>query len=256
MRQVVLVGVFVEEGVLARKVVGHRALGPCQNLFHVFARPQPSAEFFFVEEKIIRPNQRRGQVNRIVQDGHVGHDISVPQKMLGHGGLIAFRKPVAASPALLDVRGVDGQNIAFPLAGGKSHEGMRRIVGRMRAAIHPDGARLLVGADVILDRNHLLGKRILFFPDPEMQRTMIDVWRDVYAALVFLQREARCVPGLCESARGVVNWKPSEIAQIGPRNALVIIFVMQRAPLARQLVLPPQRGESRSEQQRGARGSK
>ena len=160
--------------------------------------------------------------------------------MLGHGGLVALGKPVAASPALLDVRGVDGQDVAFPLAGRKSHEGMHGVIGRMRTAIHPDGARLFVGADVILDGDYLLGIGVLFFPDPEMQRAMIDVRRNVHAALVFLQREARCVPALGEGPRGIVDGKTGEIAQIGPRNALVIILVMQRAPLAGELVLTPQ----------------
>ena len=118
------------------------------------------------------------------------HDISVPQKMLGHGGLVALGKPVAARPTLLDMRSVNGQYVAFPLAGGKPHEGMHSVIGRMQTAIHPDGARLLIGADVIFDGDYLLRIGIFFLPNPEMQRAMVDVWGNVNAALVVLQREA------------------------------------------------------------------
>jgi len=48
----------------------------------------------------------------------------------------------------------------------------------------------------------------------------------MHAALVFLQREARRVPALGEEASGIVDRKTREVAQIGPRNALVVILVM------------------------------
>ncbi len=126
------------------------------------------------------------------------HDISVPQEMLGHGGFIALRKTVAARPALFDVRGVHRQDVAFPFTGGKSHKRVRGIRGRMRTAVHPDGARLLISADVIFDRDHLLRVRILLVPDPQMQRSMINIRRHVHPALMFLQREARSVPAFGE----------------------------------------------------------
>ena len=157
--------------------------------------------------------------------------------MLGHGGLVALGQPVPSSPALFDVRGVDRQDVAFPLAGGKSHERVRGVIGRMRPAIHPDGACLFVSADVVLDRDHFLGVGVFLFPDPEVQRAVIDVGRHVHAALMFLQRKARSVPALSEEARGIINGKAREIAKIGTGNTLVIVLVMERAPLARQDVL-------------------
>ena len=60
----------------------------------------------------------------------------------------------------------------------------------MRAAVHPDRARLLVGADVVLDRDDALRFRILLLPDPQRERAVVDVGRHVHAALMLLQRQA------------------------------------------------------------------
>jgi len=60
---------------------------------------------------------------------------------------------------------------------------------------------------------------------------------------MLLQREARRIPAFGESSRGIVDRKTGEISQIGPRNALVEILVMQRAPLAGELALSPDRRE-------------
>ena len=60
----------------------------------------------------------------------------------------------------------------------------------MWTAVHPDRARLLVGADVVLDRDHPLRFRIPFFPDPQRERAVVDVRRHVHAALMLLQRQA------------------------------------------------------------------
>ena len=83
---------------------------------------------------------------------------------------------------------------------------------------------------------------------------MIDVGRDVHAALVFLQSEARRVPALGEQARGIVDGKASKVAQIGAGNALVKVLVMQRTPLAGQNVLAPN-GTERGGEQQGERKS-
>ena len=104
--------------------------------------------------------------------------------------LIAFRNAVAAQPALLQVRRPYREHVAFPRAGREAHERMRRERRGMRASVHPDRPRLLVGADVVLDRNDALRFRILLFPDPQRERPVVDVGRHVHAALMLLQRQA------------------------------------------------------------------
>ena len=63
---------------------------------------------------------------------------------------------------------------------------MRRVIWRMRAAVHPDCARLFVGADVVLDRDERLGPGIALFPDAQLQRAAIDLRRDVHLTLVLV----------------------------------------------------------------------
>ena len=126
----------------------------------------------------------------------IGHDVAVADEVLDHGGVLAVGDAVAPDPLRLDVRGVDGQDVAVPLAGREPHPGVRRVFRRMRPAVHPDGSLLLVGADVALDRDELLRVRILLFPDPHLQRTAVDVRGDVDLALMLSQRQARGVPAV------------------------------------------------------------
>jgi len=103
----------------------------------------------------------------------------------------------------------------------------------MRAAVHPDRAGLLVGADVVLDGDDALGFGILLLPDSQLQRTVVDVRRDVHAALVFLEREARRVPAVGEEPRGAVDRQAKVVAKVGTRSAILLVFVIPvRIPVA------------------------
>ncbi len=126
-------------------------------------------------------------------------------EMFGERGHVAFGEAVAAQPAHLDVRGGDGEDVAFPFTGGETHPGVGRVVGRMRAAIHPDSAGLLVGTDVHLDGDDLLSIGVLLFPQAEGHGAAIDVGHDVDAALLLLESEAGGVPAIGAQAGGVVD---------------------------------------------------
>ncbi len=203
---------FVEERVFAGEVVRDFSLGAVRNFDHVFTGPQPVDVLVDVEGEVFGLDQGFGQVDGVGHDADVRQAIAVADEVFGQRGHVAFGKAVAAHPAHLDVGGGDGEDVAFPFAGGETHPGVGRVVGRMRAAIHPDGAGLLVGADVHLDGDDLLGVGVLLFPQAEGHGAAIDVGDDVDAALLFLQREAGGVPAIGAQAGGVVNGEAEVIA--------------------------------------------
>ena len=180
---------LLEERVRPREVMRHLALRPAGYLLHVLAGPQPVRDVLLGLHEVRRANHRLGQVDRIRDDDGVRHVVAMQHETLEQRRLITFGHAVAAQPSLLQVRGSHGQRAAVPRAGRKTHEGVRREAGGVWPPVHPDGACLLVGADVVLDRNHLLCLGILFLPDPQVQGTVIDVGRHVHAALMFLQRQ-------------------------------------------------------------------
>ncbi len=83
-----------------------------------------------------RLNERLFQPHRIGDDHGDQKVIAVPRQVLHHGGVVAERGPIAAQIRTLQMCRRDGQRVSVPLPGGKSRPGMRRILGRMRAAIH------------------------------------------------------------------------------------------------------------------------
>src|SRR5262249_18124111 len=102
---------------------------------------------------------------------------------------------------------------------------MRRKVGRMRSAVHPNRPRLFVGADVVLDCDDLLGFGVLFLPDAELQRTVVDVGSDVHAALMLLQRQARGVPALGKQACRIIDRESGVIPQVRAGAAVLLVFM-------------------------------
>ena len=84
---------------------------------------------------------------------------------------------------------------------------MGRVLRRMRPAIHPDGAPLLIGADVLLNRDQTLRLRILFFPDSQVQRAAINIRNDVNPALVFRYRQARRIPAQGKLPSAFGDWE-------------------------------------------------
>src|ERR1700680_2869716 len=99
----------------------------------------------------------------------------MPDEVLGQRDQITGGESIAPVPALFDVGSGDGQNIAVPLAGGKSHPRVSRVLGRMWTSIHVDGAGLLIGADVVLDGDESVRLRISFLPDAQLQRAPVNI---------------------------------------------------------------------------------
>ena len=136
---------------------------------------------------------------------HVRQQIAVPDVVLDNGGQVTAGKTAAPIELLLDVRGPDGQNVAVPLSGGESHEGVRRIVGRMRTAVHPDRPVLHVRADVLLVGDDFLRRRVFLFPDSELQRSAVDMRKAVGLALMLEKIHAADIIRFRVTAGGVVD---------------------------------------------------
>ena len=126
----------------------------------------------------------------------------------------------------------------------------------MRTPVHPDRARLLVGADVVLDRDELLRVRIALFPDPELQRTSIYVGRDVHLALMLGQRQSRRIPAERPLPRAVGDRQAEIVAELGAGNALGLIFIESGAPAARQVNLRVCRRRCRDDRHHDDRSEK
>ena len=80
------------------------------------------------------------KIDGIGSHGDVSDAVAVPDEMLHQTWLDRSGHAIALDPAAFQVRRVDGQDVAFVLAGGKSHPSVLRVGGRMRAPVHPDGS--------------------------------------------------------------------------------------------------------------------
>src|SRR6266850_1563112 len=161
--------------------------------------------------------------------------VAMPEIVLRQGCLIAFRQAVAPNPALLDMRCVYSERIAFPVSCRETHEGVRRFFGRVWTAVHPDGPPLFVRADVLLDCNQTLRLRILFFPDPQIQRPTINVGNDVNAALMLRNRQPACVPAQGELACAVRDRKTGVVDELRSGTAFRLVFMNDGLPISREV---------------------
>ena len=93
-----------------------------------------------------------------------------------------------------------------------------RVVGRMRAVVHPDGAVLLIGAGVVVDRDQVLRLRIALLPDAELQGAAIDVGDRVDLALVLRERQTVRIPAQGPLASLGVDRNAEIIDQIRARE--------------------------------------
>src|SRR5437867_8184168 len=96
----------------------------------------------------------------------------------------------------------------------------------MRTAVHPDRPPLLVGAEILLIGDDFLRRRILFFPDPELQRPAIDMGHIVGLALVLEERNAGDVEGFSIAAGSIVHGNASEVTLDVAWNPVGLILVV------------------------------
>src|SRR6266567_6546414 len=105
---------------------------------------------------------------------------------------------------------------------------MGRILGWVRPSVHPDGACLLVRADVIFDGGHFFRFGVTLLPHSKLHVATINVGRNVYAALVLRQGEAGRAPTLGPQSRRVVDRQSEVVAEFRARNPLAEVLTEQR----------------------------
>ena len=118
----------------------------------------------------------------------------------------------------------------------------------MRAPVHPDRPGLLVRADVLADRDRLLGRRVAFLPDPQAQRPAIDVSDRVHLALVLGQHVARGVPAQRELASRLVDRKAQKVRERWPGAAIEAVFPPWGRPVSREVPLRERAGRREDDQ--------
>ena len=165
-------------------------------------------------------------------------------EVLGEHGLVAARDAVAADPPHLQMRGRHRQHVAVPLAGREPLPRVRGVLGRMRTAVHPDRPLGLLPRDVRVVRDELLRGAVELAPDAQVRGAARRVVGGVRLALVLGQREDRCVPAVAVQAARLVDRQAEIVADVGPGNALRLILVKPRGPLARQIGADGRRGRT------------
>ena len=177
--------------------------------------------------------------------------------VLGDRRAVAGGHAVALNPPRLDVRGVNGEHRAFPLARREARPGVRGVLRRVRPAVHPDHPDVAAARAGTID---LVGDQLL--------RVVVDDLGDPHASasagpvggggedrLMLAQRVDRRVPRVGPPARGIVDWEAGVVAD--PRAAadrvvsMVDVFVQQVGPLAGEVAL--RAGRAAGEQAGGER---
>jgi hypothetical protein len=196
------------------------------------------------QHEVLALDERLREINRVPGHGNARQHVSVAHEVLGQRRLVAHRQTVAANPALLDVCGRDGQHVAFPPAGGKTHPRVGGDLRRVRTTVHVNRACLIVGADAVLDGHELLRVGIPLFPDAQVQRPPVDVRRHVHPTLLFRESDPGGIPALGKLAGGGIDWKTQVVTQFRARNPLREILLIARPPRSREIGLC-ERGRAR-----------
>ena len=168
----------------------HDAGGAPHDLLAVIAGIQPRAVIHRRAVVVVAAQLWFGHEHRIGDDGRVGQMIAVPHKELRDGRLVAFRRPVAPEPSLLEMRCVDDEGIADELAGGEATERVRCPGGWVGPAVHPDHAMAFRHLRPPVDGDEPLRVRVALFPRAEVACRAHLVRRHVRVALMIPQRDA------------------------------------------------------------------
>ena len=182
-------------------------------------------------KKVIAADFGFGEKNGIGDNRSIHQMVAMTDDELHHAGLIAFRKPVAPQPALLEMRRVDHERIAHKPASLESLISVGSVGGRMRTSVHPDGAEPLGGLGPNMNGDQLHGMRVPVFPNAEVSHGAHLIGRHVAIALMVLEGQTRWVVGKGPQSSRFVDREPGIIADLGPRSALETILVHCRRPI-------------------------
>jgi hypothetical protein len=129
------------------------------------------------------------------------------------------------------------QHVVVPLAGRKALPGVGGELGRMRTAVHPHLALLLLPLDVGDEPDHLLRRVVVDRRDAQVADAAEAVGGGVRLALMFGQRQQRGVPRLRAQTLGIRDRQPAVVADFRSGDAFDLVFVKDRRPDAREIDL-------------------
>src|SRR6185503_499899 len=111
-RQMVFLGVFLDERVLPGQMTGYFAR--LARHLHRGAARVWRHRHLIGQLEAVRLDQRLGQVVGVFDHVDVRQVAAVAEEALRHGGLVAQRQPVAPDPSGLEVRRLHHQHVAIP----------------------------------------------------------------------------------------------------------------------------------------------
>ncbi len=185
-------------------------------------------------------DERLGEIDRIGDDADQRQKIAVANPVLHQRGAIAARNSIPADVALLEMRGGDGELIAFPFSGRESLPGVRLVFGWMRTAIHPDGSFLGLPLHVRVVGDHLLRLVINVLPNSQIGRAARSVVGWMGTALPLRQRRDGCIPTVRAKPGCIRDGQAQIVAEFRTGDSLGLVFVIARPPLAGEIVLGKQ----------------
>ena len=233
-----------QERVLAGQEVRHHGSVP-SDLRDVFAVVEPVLVAALHQHEFLAPDVRLAQIHRIGGDRHLRQQRPMPHPMLHDRGAIALWNAGAPEEAGLDVRGRDREDVAVPVAGRKPHERVRRIIRRVRPAIHPDGAVQLERTQIHLDGQKLLRIGIALLRDAELIRPEEDIRERVRRALVLEHRVPVRAPAVRVETASLVERDAAEVAGLLSGHAIRLIFVIAARPIPHEAHLRERRRSRR-----------
>ena len=185
-----------------------------------------------IQHPVRAADKRLLEVDRIVHDRDDRQVVAMTNETLGHRRQVAVRDAVALQPAGLQMRREDCELFAVPSPGREAGPRMGHVCGRMRPAVEPDQARRLTKRSIQLVADRLLGDGIEFPSDSDVGGPTQRIRRRMRLGLMLAKRENRGVPAVGFQATGVVERKTGVVAELRSWNAVGLILVIQRRPLA------------------------
>lgn len=168
-----------------------------------------------IQVPVFGADERLGEIDGILHGRDDGEEIAVADEIFGKRGLVAAREPVAAEPALFQIRGGDLELVAFPFPDGETVPGLGGVGRWLGPVVHIDRARRAVGKGFDVPGKHGIGERIKLRPDAQAAGSARGVVGRVRLALVLLLVPLFGGPAVGAEARGVVDGQAGVIADEG-----------------------------------------
>src|SRR4029453_7921226 len=109
-----------------------------------------------VEVPVLATNQRLGEEHGIVDHSDHGEKLTVARPVFGHCSLVAAGNAVTTEVVRLEMRGRDGEHVAFPDTRREALKGVFGVLGWMGAPVEPDHPVPAPSRHVCVKRNKSL----------------------------------------------------------------------------------------------------